>query len=278
MKLRSWESEIGDLAHDLLHLETNTIVADGITGRKMPSYPHALLDVAHRYLNFLEREFKLELKKYWYVARDGQDEEQKRKKLKHPDPEVAPAFKKDAEALWTKEVKNDVDTFMRLHFAAAYVLNHPKEAKDAGFPVTERTRPIVVRIKRNCDALIAIVEELMLLKREEPGGDGSRKPFLGKSRRELASVRGFPPRPPTELTIRLRKIWDIGTDEIIMQTVLQLDGDVVNRIKRDFDLEKNAPLWNTHQRIVVLGIENWQKMFELLLGLIGSAFKALLGR
>ena len=274
MELRSWQDEIRALAHDLLHLETNTIVAEGITGRKMPSYPHALLDIAHRYLNFLEGKYNVELLQYWRLARGETDETKKRRRLKSPDgvdeqgEGKPPVFKSDPESLWAKKIKNDADTFMRLQYAAAYVLTHIKEAAAAGAENTEKNRLVLVRIKRNCDAIIGLVKTFERLD----------KNFIGVSRGELLFLEKHPPQAPTELNIQLRKMWDIATDEIVLQTVLQLDGDVMNRIKLGLDLEANAPLLKAHKEIMDLGIKNWQKMFALALELLGGIFKALLGR
>jgi hypothetical protein len=44
---------LGDIAHNLLNLEVNTILCDGITAEKMPAAHEALTDIAHRYYRFL---------------------------------------------------------------------------------------------------------------------------------------------------------------------------------------------------------------------------------
>lgn len=40
---------LGDIARDLLNLETSTILCDGITAEKLPATHEALSDIAHRY-------------------------------------------------------------------------------------------------------------------------------------------------------------------------------------------------------------------------------------
>ncbi|MCP4327277.1 MAG: hypothetical protein GY791_02420 [Alphaproteobacteria bacterium] len=276
MALPEWQREIADLSRDLFHLETNTILSDGITGRKMPSYPHALIDVAIRYNRFLRDQFGLELKAFWDVDLSGcgDDEGKKRERLKRFQLTGDTLFKDDPDSLTSDAIRNDIDTFLRLHYAAGYVLNRAATIKAARGALNEAALPVALRIKRNCDALVGIVEGLM--RAEDARGSNNAK-FLGRSRRELIALNERPPRPPTELIVRLRKIWDIGTDVIVMQTVLQLDGDMVNRVKRGFNLSQNEPLWTAHQRSIEFGVEHWQKMFDVLANLLGKAFQRLFG-
>ena len=46
-----WGDRLKDIGQDLINIEVNTILADGMTGRKMPPYPEALHDIAKRYAN-----------------------------------------------------------------------------------------------------------------------------------------------------------------------------------------------------------------------------------
>lgn len=290
MNVRNWQTEVADLARDLFHLETNTILSEGIIGRKMPSYPHALLDVAGRYLDFMQVRFGLDLKDYWTIGIErrprGKEEtleeavareERNRRALKHAEVQgKQPIFAKEPRPLGRFALTNGVESFLRLHYAAGYLLNNLDKSRETGFTVEDRWVTIVLRIKRNCDALISIIEEFERIEVSENLREEDS--FLGRTRRDLTAMIDMPPRPPTELIVRLRKIWDIGTDVIVMQTVLQLDGDVMNRVKRDFDLAHNQPLWSAHQRCMEMSIEHWQKMFDVLVRLLETAFKNLLGR
>ncbi len=290
MDVRNWQTEVADLARDLFHLETNTILAEGIIGRKMPSYPHALLDVAGRYLDFMQTRFGLDLKDYWTieVARKPRErkesheeavarEEKNRRALKHAESQgKQPVFARHPRPLGRFALTNGIESFLKLHYAAGYLLNNLDKSREAGFTVEDRWVTIVVRIKRNCDALISIIEELERVEARENLSEAES--YLGRTRRDLTGMIDLPPWPPTELNVRLRKIWDIGTDVIVMQTVLQIDGDIMNRVKRDFDLAHNQPLWNAHQRCMEMSIEYWQNMFDVLVKLLSGAFEKLLGR
>ncbi len=70
---------------------------------------------------------------------------------------------------------------------------------------------------------------------------------------------------PDELVV-LRKIWDIGLDRIVLQTVIQLDGDVISRIHTDLaePSPRNERLLNIHNGSVSASIAFWQQLVNLL--------------
>ena len=113
--------------------------------------------------------------------------------------------------------------------------------------VPEQHLGVVTRIRVNSDRLRIVTRELATL-----GGDN---PYIGAKRDEiltLAAATGadrpaIPPAPPEALT-DIRKIWDIGTDTIVFQTVQQLDGDVIFRVRRGIDLARQQVLLEAHQQ------------------------------
>ena len=68
--------------------------------------------------------------------------------------------------------------------------------------------------------------------------------------------------------VQIRKIWDIGTDQIVVQTVIQLDGDVVTRLKPDVDEEEEhitlPELNELHERSVKLSVAFWDQLIGIL--------------
>ena len=260
MAVRDWRDELAEIGRDLFNIEVNTILASGITGRKMPTWPIALIEIAEVYCRYLTGTACLDLAAFWQVT------EQDRLAALRPGfaPTAAPM---DPEALQTSEL-----TFMRLRYAAQAVLKNRAAAADAGFPIDLKRREILYRIMRNADQLKAVVQVLR--------GKNAYTPFLGKSRLDIieGSGTGAVPPAPTEIAVRIRKIWDIGTDEIVLQTVVQLDGDVISRVKQDFDMVRQKPLWDAHQEHVRFGVAYWKDLFEILATLVGDAFSRLFGR
>ena len=78
----------------------------------------------------------------------------------------------------------------------------------------------------------------------------------------------LPPAPPEHLT-RIRKIWDIGTDLIVLQTVIQLDGDIIFRATKAY-AQGRHPLVEAHRRASDIGLKHWSSMFELIASLVGG--------
>jgi phage-related minor tail protein len=78
---------------------------------------------------------------------------------------------------------------------------------------------------------------------------------------------------PRQITT-IQKIWEIGTDTIVMQTTISLGGDVVTRIHSDYKSSKNESIWQLHQQSVAASSSSWKDVVEaavqLLQGLIGK--------
>ncbi len=262
--MADWQDSLSDLAHDLFNIEVNTIVARGITGRKMPSWPHALLDIASIYRRYLLGVVQLNLEPF-----------------EEPDADLAELSREPS----TSNLdggngadpfvpKTDAITFSRLRHAAAWALHNPTRG---AYPIDDDKREILFRIRRNSDQIKGMLEALAA----SPGGVNYGD-VLGASRSQLSGqgAGGKPvtvPRLSSAYLVQIRKMWDIGTDRIVLQTVVQLDGDVINRVKPGFD-NPETPLWRAHQKMVDFGTNQWKSIFELLAKLVGSAFKALFSR
>ena len=68
----------------------------------------------------------------------------------------------------------------------------------------------------------------------------------------------------TDQLALLRKIWEIGLDEIAMQTVVQLDGDVVTRILGKYAQEDFAILHKLHHQGVSTALGFWKDLVGLV--------------
>ena len=260
MTARNWRDELAEIGRDLFNMEVNTILASGITGRKMPIWPIALIEIAEIYARYLTGTACLDVSPFWQVTEEAELAA------------VQPTFTKLPAPVNPEDLQTSALTFLRLRYAAQAVLANRPAADAAGFAVDAKRREILYRIMRNADQLKAVVQFL--------GLKGVYEPFLNESRQGVitAQAGGTVPPAPTESAVRIRKIWDIGTDEIVLQTVVQLDGDIISRIKQDFDIAQQKPLWNAHQEHVRFGGSYWKELFEILATLVGDAFSRLFGR
>jgi len=174
-----------DIGRDLLSLEVNTIEKPNLTGRKMPALPHALLDIAEVYRDWLAE--RLDLSDYWSLPA-----------LQRQEWPPVPQQSKRSESWRGLELTTGWETFDKLRWAAARALwTDPSLLK--------LKRPDVVilsRIRRNCDLLKKMIADLS----EEPRyrdllRDRTRQDLLNSTMRRKLSGR-----LPMDDAIMLRKV------------------------------------------------------------------------
>lgn len=82
---------------------------------------------------------------------------------------------------------------------------------------------------------------------------------------------------PDEL-VQLRKIWEIGTEEVVMQTVVWLDGDATHRIHPAYVDKAHEPLVQMHSASVGVSLSYWKSLGEMIVTLFQSAWQYLTAR
>jgi hypothetical protein len=273
MASENWAEALRDLARNLINIETNTILSSGITGRKMPSYPHALQDILGKYANFMAFEVGIDVDAFC---------DEFRKLFGHPPlPGAAsPTSSEDPDA---DNVDNDrqargiqVD-FTQGRFSTPlpngpwsfYLLRWLAANALAQKSMPDHQLAIVTRIRVNSDRLRIETRDLLKLGGGNPYIDVKRDEILTMDATTKAAQPDIPPAAPEALTV-IRKIWDIGTDTIVFQTVQQLDGDVIFRVRRGFDLAKQQALLEAHQQTCNVAMSYWRSMFELIAALISG--------
>jgi hypothetical protein len=75
----------------------------------------------------------------------------------------------------------------------------------------------------------------------------------------------------------IRKIWEIGTEAILAQTVIQIEGDVTNRISPAVAEPRNEYILDIHQRGIDTSLKMWANMVTAARALVGD-FVGLFGR
>lgn len=228
---RSLASGIGGhlagLADDLLHLEVHTIIKDGIEARKMPSPPHALLDVLSDYAAFLrpyvQTAARTDIAQH-FAPVDGGDR---------------------------TNGKESFDAVRRV--CESLVSQQP-------CPIPPPDMAVVIRIMRTCSELKAMIERL-----ESDAGSGWPM-VLGKSRPELrktGSGADAVTLPGGELAL-LRKAWEVGVERVALQTVIGLDGDIHTSIQRGCEGDDYQALRDMHMETARLSLSYWSDIVALL--------------
>ncbi|MFQ5543894.1 MAG: hypothetical protein ACE5FY_06035 [Nitrospiria bacterium] len=217
-----------NLAEDLLNLEINTILVDGISSRKMPDPPEVLDEIAEKYELFLKKT----LKKTKDAIR-GDDPEQSGDR-NNPSENSS----KEKSKVAFKQLSKDADALIRLR----------DNAREEGLAFNLETSNILRRVDKNCKLLEVLLK----------GNDSLR--FSAE-----------------ELLI-IRKIWEVGVERVLMQTVVQIDGDIVTRIQVGRETEKDKFLQEMHKDLVNLAIGNWHFMVQTLADMAKSTLKSIFRR
>lgn len=219
---------LSDRLDSVVNVEINTILAHGgMTGRKMPSWPEVLCQVASEFAVFLEQRGRADL-----LPKDG---------------------------LLTEDV------FKELRKAADIAL---EERSSDGNSRPAADTAILYRIKRHAQILDDLITAMLGDKLGVPTAE--HKSFITCKHAPAARQIGFQaPALPIEWATSLRKIWELGTNEVVFQTVLQLDGDIVNRVapSRVSD-HQMAVLREMHDGATALSFRYWRAIFDLLTALV----------
>lgn len=239
---------IQSMAYDLCNIEVSTVIKDGITARKMPEPAHALLDIAKKYFDFLRQRFEeIEGAKL-----------RTKKETEAGDPKFGGPFKSKGSETgfdlldgFDRVLKTD--TFDNLRNAALAIR-----------PLAKGSEPVIIdRIVRNCDQIKGLFENLSErgIKLDDDKEEINRSTLsTNKSARDKLDVLKLRP----DETVLIRKIWELGTEEVLMKTVIQLDGDIVTRIQRDFETDEHHVLHAIHFDTVKTSMDHWRFIVKTL--------------
>jgi hypothetical protein len=141
--------------------------------------------------------------------------------------EIDPVFYSQADGLQPRKVDNSNTTFNHLGIIADAAM----DVED--FHHTERQQ--LFRIKANSKHLATIADKVAKGQRLQPADQA-----------------------------KLRKIWEIGTDVIVIQTVIQLDGDVINHVLEEEQQRDRKTIFELHYKGIDSALRNWQFLVETI--------------
>lgn len=120
--------------------------------------------------------------------------------------------------------------------------------------------------------------------------DDERGPILTRIKSNSAQVAQLltaadPQKPPQELTILVHKAWDVGTELVIMQTSLQVDGDLITRLSPSLmsnDPDRFGPvdpafISLVHNNALSTATAQWRSLFDLAADLLDKLGDRLFG-
>ncbi len=237
-------------ARSLLNIEVNTIVRECMTAEPMPPLPHALLDIAGDYARELCSQ-GVNLPAYFAPPLT--------------DPSGIALSWLDNPGSVSDSLTVSADTFDRLRWAAKNASG--AQGREAA-RITAAKRGLLDRIVNNCD------EIKEMFKRFGP----SIEPFLGKTRAQLVGMkikRGGYTIEVDDL-IELQKMWDIGVEEIVAQTMVHVTGNVTMRVQSALGRPGSETLFAIHRNSTDVSIACWHYLLDIIREIAGATVRVLL--
>ncbi|MDW7691021.1 hypothetical protein R9C00_20290 [Flammeovirgaceae bacterium SG7u.111] len=275
-----------NLASDLLTLEVNTIVKENLSGAKMPPKKRmAFLDIANRYRSILV-EFGI------CVKADG-----------NPIPKT-----KGQEPLLLRWRFGGEFSFVEIKDMAAkgqaYFAAKLKKAKSQNeIDDLEGKLKLLTRIERQSSNVVGLFK----IRRQEYNVDTSntKKGFDGTCNMDgmTSDLEPFSSQmasegwnndlsiqdinkvedmelDPDQVTL-LRKVWELGTQKVLLQTVIQIDGDMTNYLTNQFVYlppELRKVVLDLHNDATSSGTKIWSTLFTTITQLAGKGLNQLFSK
>lgn len=279
-------SQFVDLARNLLALEINTVLKAGISAEKMPLAGDALIDLAQEYYIFLcdqldvfgSRETatlapwaaRMSETFHWGLAPFAPPADATRPDRYDPfffsrdlpgnDPARGTTLKVFDDirevASWLREMMDRTHDAARVPGASAEVVS-------AAAVVDRDALPILMRVQRNSDQINDVLRRRGL-------------DTVSYLRGMDDEVRRMPALKTADV-VTIRKAWDVGTELVVMQSTIQIDGDVVTRLLKGRDTAGSAVMIGVHKDAVDVSFRYWSFLIDALGRFAGKAVNSLVG-
>ncbi|MEM7223261.1 MAG: hypothetical protein AAF495_09800 [Pseudomonadota bacterium] len=239
-----WKESFGNIAEDLVTLEINTILKPNMTARKMPTARHAIIDIAQSYADHISVYDESFLSRDWECHSS-----------------TFHVIRQQAKTLSEDLVQ---------------------ERQSVGITdEQEQELMLLIRIMRNSDQMIGLldgIDKRMSSKSEQGPFDCSSDSEHKYFTRSTINAE-HPPRlnlTPDERVL-LRKIWEVGTETVAMQSTVQIDGDVIGRLRPGLPEDSYLRLQSLHQESIKISITMWQTMIQTVFEFIKAIGSAIVG-
>ena len=147
--------------------------------------------------------------------------------------------------------------------------DHKTTMKDAPDEEIRSHRIIFARIAASCEVILGILER-NAAKMASAAKSADAKALRGMERDALTEMW------PISLSDRaeIRKIWEVGTESVLMQTVIQIEGDVITRMNSAVARGQHPEIIEVHKQSIEISLRMWGQLVdaaERLLTVIGQA-------
>ena len=296
--------DFSEILPDLFNIEVNTIIKDRMTAEKMPSLPFAFHDILRIYSGKLE-DYGVDLSLFFSAAkineaasldneiRAGGEENRAKPSLRDIFTSDLLQPRKGNERFNFGDISNGWITFEIIRLIAGYM----RQADTADWRHEKKDPIILERIQRNCDQLTYIIRSLELTENPNPTFSLNRfskkqkslvgwDKVLNKTLRDLLKDdlrwRRLPLKTvSTENRILIRKIWEVGVEDVVVQTSIMADGDVVTRL--GYELHKGQyaankeEIMDAHIKSVNVSLKQWNGLVKVAILLVRDVIAGVSG-
>jgi len=280
------EKDSGSTLYDLTHLEINTIIKEEMTASKANSSPRLLLnDIAttydrelislgEKYATILSPEVVMESRNAHPLPPEGK---RGNKKSVHEVPGYETLFRgirhfEGSGYHSFRELSNKART-------AFYLLKEQKDSITG--PAAHDVNSDMMMLTR----IQAISDNIrnILTKSGDVPSDGETEPTDFDDPQVVRNFMYLPAKEAQkqELKLDLRQLMvikkanDIGTEKVLMQTIIGMDGDITTRISRAFANQPVPFINDLHKDAINISVDYWKTLITIVVDLGKSIAKFL---
>jgi hypothetical protein len=247
---------ITNLANDLLRLEINTIVKDQLLCSKPRSHRWELYDIASEYRELLISYTALPINPEMGASKESQE--------------------------MRKEFKNlnaGLNSFLEIqHFAELKRDEFKQEVErvklsDLETDILNERIMLCERIVRQSQEMVDIFLDLQTNSNDPVESDND---FSVMRLNHLDDLK----LNPSQISI-IRKANEIGTQRVLLQTVVQVEGDITSYITTrflHFPEKEQKMIKEVHESSIMTSIRMWQYLFQAVGRLAGTVFTGVTGK
>jgi hypothetical protein len=292
-----------DIVKDLFNIEVNTILRDKITAQKMPSYRNALMDIGVEYFELL---IEMETRRIENLKKNSQPHtelnvDKMRQSWKfYTEDEKKNQGVSDEVLIVEPLVCEQLGGFSAFAIAAKWAETFLRDPNCINY-LNKQHVSVLPRIKENSDMLKGLFSQMCrrndqlkkkglkeTLDKINAEGKLTAESVVQESRKidkdltlsltnqyTRSDILSFDEIDPLSLETReavlVRKVWEVGTEVIAMQTTIQIDGDVIERLNPNYLSDDVYPnLSEFHKSGVKMAMTYWGSLVTIARNLLGS--------
>lgn len=156
-----------------------------------------------------------------------------------------------------EDIKSYLDLYVVLHDLGEYMDKEKIWLED-------RDYMIILRMKSFCKYLESRAGDIKFSQRN---GIADQKTIYTVNMSEFAKFR-------LEMNSRdrvmIKRLYDLGTERIVMQTRFGIDGDVITRIEENFANKPKQVVLDLHEKHTDLSVKYWQSLVNIVKDLVSG--------